>query len=589
MEKRTLLAVVLSVVIIVAGMVIQSVFFPPAARTAQTTAAPQTAAPASKPAESARTPEVSVAATPSAPGEVKAVQEETAAEIDVPIVRETDVFRLVFSRKGGDLSSVQLKKFKNTDGSLVEMIIADDTGQNPFGISFGNYLADPLHGAFKLTRDTYEGQGVQVEFTADLLAPDGVPFQIKKSYLFFRGEYLMELRVSITNSGSVAPSLNFDGVAYTLGFGPQIGPAFKKLDGRNDYRNFVTFADGKRKDVRVNAATPAIQDQRVTWAGIVGKYFTVIAVPDSTQYKMVFDARSGAQGKPRASLYLMRPALKSARTTDTYRFYIGPKKREILSAYADPQKNALSIGSLKLEEMVTSPILIGWLATLLKWVLEFFYMLIPNFGVAIILLTLLTKVLFLPLTFKSSDATARMQSLNPKIAEIRERLKSKPERMNQEIAELYKKEKVNPLSGCLPLLLQLPIFFALYSLLNDYFDLRGAMFLPGWIPDLSAPEFVWDFSPAAIPLLGWQSLRLLPFIMLGTQFLQTKFTQTPDASASNNQMKIMGYAMPAVFFFMLYDMPSGLVLYWTVQNVLSIVQQAYINSMRKKKDVTPKK
>jgi YidC/Oxa1 family membrane protein insertase len=207
--------------------------------------------------------------------------------------------------------------------------------------------------------------------------------------------------------------------------------------------------------------------------------------------------------------------------------------------------------------------------------------------VAIILLTLLTKVLFLPMTFKSSEATSRMQALNPKINEIRERLKSKPERMNQEIAELYKKEKVNPLSGCLPLLLQMPIFFALYALLNDYFDLRGALFIPGWIPDLSAPEFVWDFSPAAIPLLGWQNLRMLPFVMLATQFLQTKITQTPDAS--NQQMKLLGYAMPAIFFFILYDMPSGLVLYWTIQNLLSIVQQVYINAMRRKKDVAPQK
>jgi len=582
MEKRTLLAVVLSVVIIVGGMVLQSVLFPtsaPEAPVAQPAATPQT-----QPVQVSSTPVPSAPASLPVTGSVRPVPEESPVFVNEPIVRETDVFRLVFSRNGGDLTSIQLKNYKNTDGSFVEMILSDDSGQNPFGIAFGDYRADQDHGPFKLTRDTYDGQGVQIEFTAGLLAPDGVPFELKKTYVFFRGEYLMELRVSVTNSASVAPSLNFEGTSYTLGFGPQVGPKFLKLDGRNDYRNFVTFADGKRKDVRVNPSSPTIQEQRFTWAGITGKYFTVIAVPDSTQYRMVFDTRSGSHGQPRASLYLMRPSLKSARTTDTYRFYIGPKKRDILSLYDDPKKNALSIGNLKLGEAVTSPILIGWLATLLKWVLEFFYMLIPNFGVAIMLLTLLTKALFFPMTFKSYDATARMQSLNPKINEIRERLKNKPERMNQEIAELYKKEKINPLSGCLPLLLQMPIFFALYALLNDYFDLRGAMFLPGWIPDLSVPESIWDFSPVTIPLLGWQNLRLLPFIMLVTQFLQTKMTQTPDASASNQQMKIMGYAMPAIFFFILYDMPSGLVLYWTVQNVLSIIQQAYINAMRKRKD-----
>jgi len=113
---------------------------------------------------------------------------------------------------------------------------------------------------------------------------------------------------------------------------------------------------------------------------------------------------------------------------------------------------------------------------------DFFYLIIPNYGIAIILLTIATKVLFLPLTFRSSESMARMATLNPKMAEIRARLKDKPEKMNQEIAALYKKEKVNPISGCLPLLLQLPVFFALYNLLNSHFELRGALFIRGGSP-----------------------------------------------------------------------------------------------------------
>ena len=235
--------------------------------------------------------------------------------------------------------------------------------------------------------------------------------------------------------------------------------------------------------------------------------------------------------------------------------------------------------------MVTSSPLIGWLAQLLKYLLDFFYLIIPNYGIAIILLTLLIKVIFLPLTFRSSEATARMATLNPKITEIRTRLKDKPERMNQEIAELYKREKVNPLSGCLPLLLQIPVFFALYNLLNTHFELRGALFIPGWIPDLSVPEAVVNF-PFTIPLLGWTALRALPLVMVATQLLQGKFTQpTADPSQTGAQMKLLTYALPIVFLFILYDMPSGLVLYWTVQNVLSIFQQLYINALRKKKDL----
>ena len=155
--------------------------------------------------------------------------------------------------------------------------------------------------------------------------------------------------------------------------------------------------------------------------------------------------------------------------------------------------------------------------------------------------------------------------------------------MQKEMMELYKTHKVNPVGGCLPMLLQIPIFFALYSLLNDNFALRGALFIPHWIPDLSVPEFVWDFSPFTLPILGWHSLRILPILMVATQLLTTKFTTPPDTSGQAGQMKIITYVLPAFFFFILYDMPSGLVLYWMVQNILSVFQQIYINSVNKKK------
>ncbi|HET6486535.1 MAG TPA: YidC/Oxa1 family membrane protein insertase, partial [Spirochaetia bacterium] len=123
----------------------------------------------------------------------------------------------------------------------------------------------------------------------------------------------------------------------------------------------------------------------------------------------------------------------------------------------------------------------------------------------------------------------------------------------------------------------------LYNLLNTHFELRGALFIPGWIPDLSVPEAIVNF-PFTIPLLGWTALRALPLVMVATQLLQGKFTQPTDPSQTGAQMKLLTYALPIVFLFILYDMPSGLVLYWTVQNVLSIFQQLYINALRKKKD-----
>jgi YidC/Oxa1 family membrane protein insertase len=129
------------------------------------------------------------------------------------------------------------------------------------------------------------------------------------------------------------------------------------------------------------------------------------------------------------------------------------------------------------------------------------------------------------------------------------------------------------------------VFFALYNLLNSHFELRGAMFIPGWIPDLSAPEAIFTFG-FAIPLVGWTALRALPLLMVASQLISSKFTQPSSAPQQGGaQAKLMMYALPVVFLFILYDMPSGLVLYWTVQNILSTAQQMYINNLRKKKDM----
>jgi len=144
---------------------------------------------------------------------------------------------------------------------------------------------------------------------------------------------------------------------------------------------------------------------------------------------------------------------------------------------------------------------------------------------------------------------------------------------------LYQKEGVNPLGGCLPMVLQIPVFFALYSLFNTQFDLRGAMFIPGWIPDLSLPDsvFHWGF---ALPLVNWTDLRILPLVMVGTQMWTSSLSQ--PTGGMNTQMKVMTFGLPFIFFFMLYEMPSGLMVYWCVQNILTVVQQWYINTHFKK-------
>ncbi len=586
MDRKTVIAVVLSVVVIIASMVIQSIVSPrtppqpaqPASRQAEQPAEPAGQPPASQqpqqaeqaqPAQPAgQAQERSPAFTPVAQ---QGLEEETYTV-------ETSVYKAVFSNRGGVLRSLQLKDFQNADGSHVEMVFSKGTGIYPFMIHFGDYRAPGVDDLFA-AEPLLTGPGIVFSRTFD--TPAGVPFTLRKTFLFKPNDYMVEVRVDIENSVNEYPELDFGGTAYTLAFGPQIGPAFEKLDRRTEYRFYEYYQDGKKRNLKVPRDGVETITSRVTWAGIVGKYFEVIAVPNATQYTITYDTRPLDDLPARSSMFLSRPVIKASKNTDVFKFYLGPKKRDILARYNDPARNGFGMADMHFEDTAATSPIIGWLANILKFFLELFYRLIPNYGVAIILLTILIKALLFPLTHKSYESTAKMQALQPKINELRERYKSNPQKLNQEIAAFYRKEGVSPLGGCLPMLLQLPIFFALYNLLSNHFDLRGAAFIPGWINDLSAPESVWNFAPVTIPIVGWHDLRVLPFIMLGTTFLQSKLTQT--GNATNTNMRMMTYLMPAVFFFILYDMPSGLVLYWTMQNILTIFQQMYINNRRKLK------
>jgi YidC/Oxa1 family membrane protein insertase len=226
-----------------------------------------------------------------------------------------------------------------------------------------------------------------------------------------------------------------------------------------------------------------------------------------------------------------------------------------------------------------SSFFLGWLEFLLKELLEFFYGFVHNWGVAIILVTIFVKILTFPLNQKSYRSTSKMQEFAPKLEELKKKYQGNPQKMNQELAAIYKKEGINPMTGCLPILIQLPIFLAMYSLFNTHFELRGAPFF-GWITDLSTPESIFNFAPHKLPLLGWSDIRLLPILFVGTQLVSSKMMQTPS-TVSSTQMKLMTYGMPIIFFFILYDVPSGLLVYWIAQNILSVAQQWVMNRKRR--------
>jgi YidC/Oxa1 family membrane protein insertase len=568
MEKRTLLAVVLSVLVISGYYMVQGIFFPPSASVATE------AAPASEPSREG----------PISP--VGMVEDITESAVDEGPVSEqrvtidTELVRVSLTNAGGDIVSYKLKE--HTEGNeFVEMILSGTEESHAFTLAFGDTTAKPVQSYFTVTRIADNIVAFSRDFTLGTVA-DGTEgrFRLTKTYTFKPHEYMFELTIQL-DGGHSTTGFNFSGVAYTLTFGPQIGPYFEKLDQRYEYRHYYTYTNGKQKQEKVNDHAPLKIMNRPSWAAIAGKYFTFIALPYINQYDLEFSTKP-EQGISYASrLSVVRLPVTGSRTEDTYRFYLGPKNQESLIGYNNGN-NDFNLRDMNLIKVANTSGFLGPLETVLKWVLTFFYRIVPNYGVAILFLTLLVKLIFFPLTKKGSESTLRMQTLSPKIKDIQTKYKDNPTKMNAEMAELYKKEGYNPLSGCLPMLLQLPIFIAMYNLFNNHFDLRGALFIRGWIPDLSLPESILSFAPFRLPLLGWSDIRLLPFIYVGSQLLYGKITQTPDQQG-NVQMKMMLYIMPIVFFFILYDVPSGLLLYWIISNLLSLVQQVAINKYLAKK------
>jgi YidC/Oxa1 family membrane protein insertase len=572
MEKRTILAVALSVIVMLVFYFIMALVNPPPPLPEGGTAVP---APAVAPAGAE--PATAVDAAGPAPEENLGVLQAQGESLrEQRIVIETEFFIAEFSNAGGDLVSWKLKKHNDSSGPL-EMLVSGSKEAHGFTVAFGGMDARPVESLFNVETTGPYG----VTFWQNFALPGGEQFRLTKRYTLRPNEYMFELAVSLDGGHSVQ-GFSFPGnpggtaASYTLGFGPQIGPGFQKIDQRYEYRNYFTYTNGKRKQEKVSEANPAIlNNSRAAWSAVAGKYFTLIAIPLLPQYDLAFSARPEPGLSIASRLFITRPAAAISRVEDVYRFYLGPKTQEDLQPYTTGA-NGFMLKDMQLVEVANSKGFLAPLETLLKVLLTFFNRIVHNYGVAIILLTLLVKVILFPLTKKGSESTLRMQALAPKIKEIQEKYKDNPQKMNQAMAEFYKKEGYNPLSGCLPMLLQLPIFFAMYNLFNNHFDLRGAMFIPGWIPDLSIPETIYHFENFRIPILNWTDIRLLPFIYVGSQLLYGKVTQTPDQQG-NTQMKMMLYAMPIVFFFILYDVPSGLLVYWIMSNVLTMVQQLTIN------------
>ena len=566
MDKNTVIAIFLSTIVIIGGFTLQNILFPPQPVVHNT----------QETAVSVETYQNSAAENKQSKEAVLLSLPDTEQNTEENFTVETDLVQVTFTNKGGDILSYKLKK--HTDKTdFVEMADFVTDSNRAFSVLLGNENSNSVNEIFntRIISDTVIGfyKNFQVQNTDGSFSS----FTLAKQYSFIPDDYMFELKITIDGDDSFT-GLNIAGSAYTLRTSPQIGPTWNQKQDRYEYRKFYYLTEGKKKTVTLKEGQIKKITDPSTWTAVAGKYFTLISLPDTQLQSSVFSSVSGQADTTSAQMFLTRGPITGNSQTDTWKFYIGPRTEKNLVKYNIITNNPYKLYDTKLDQVVEGSGPLGPLEVLLKKLMELFYKIIPNWGVSIIIMTILLRAVIFPLTKKSSESTLKMQELQPKIKEIQDKYKNNQQKMNEEMAKFYQTAGYNPLSGCLPLLIQFPLIFAMYNLFNNYFEFRGAMFIPGWIPDLSQGDSVFSLS-SPIPLLGWTDIRLLPVIYVVSQLLFGKVTQTPGAAQQNSSMKFMMYGMPLMFFFMFYNAPAGLLVYWIFSNVLTLIQQVVINKM----------
>jgi len=370
--------------------------------------------------------------------------------------------------------------------------------------------------------------------------------EVERVYTFAPETYMVGLEVKIAG---LEPALQEAGLAMRLTERIPEGAS-----NRYTFSGFMAFInESLEKEKELDAGEPLYYDGNVHWEGFSDKYFLTSLLPvDNPDSSVNLEQLHSADGQTPGLfisrlIYNIQDHLQGNTARFAYSIYIGPKDLDVLRDTGHFLEKSIDLGWF------------GFIAKPLLVVLKFFYRYTHNYGIAIIILTILIKVLFHPLTRKQMESMRQMQKLQPKMKDIREKFKDDKERLNREVMDLYRTHKINPLGGCWPMLLQIPVFFALYKALLNSIELRHAPFM-FWIQDLSEKDPCY----------------ITPIIMGATMFLQQKMT---PAAGDPNQQKMMTF-MPLIFTFMFLNFPSGLVLYWLVNNVLTIGQQ-FVSQRRK--------
>ncbi len=435
-----------------------------------------------------------------------------------------------------------------------------------FDITFIEPLAAMKEVTFKLHQDYkfplkygFMLDDKSLSFKTGRITSDSVTFlytgqdkKIIKKYIFSNSNYSIWLELTIQNLSSAPVTFNLPVVLGALDF-----------SSNNIQSRYQGVSAAIKDKVQHFNARKNLEFKDVKFLSLRDRYFCAIIEPAPDSYTGIIKKINPQESK--ISLVAQEIVIAPGQQIEQkFHIYLGPQELRQINSIKPDWSGVINYGTF------------DFIAQILLQSLEFFYRLVHNWGVAIVILSLAVYLLLFPLTLKQMRSMKEMQALQPLIEEIRKAYKNDAQKQNKEIMELYRKHKVNPLGGCLPLLLQMPIFFALYQALMRSVALKGASFL--WIKDLSEPDRLFTL-PFSLPVFG-NEVNILPIVMAIGMFIQQKISMVSTSSSTAEQQKLMLIIMPLMFGVIFYHMPSGLVLYWFINSSLMLLYQFRISRIK---------
>ena len=586
MDKRTLWAIILSSIVLIASFILQPLIFPNSYNS-QKNVAKNTSEQNIENKENSEfsSDDVNIVK------DIVVSKDETKDSVEEKtFVFNTNKAEIVLTNKGGDLISYKLNDHIDTDTKEGVQLVENISEKNrALAVSFGGVSSPIVSDLFNYE---YINENT-ILFTKNfkIINSDGEEksFVLGKRYTFEPDEYLFKLEILIHSDEN--GSININDIGYSFRTSPQIGPYFNPKLNRYENRQFISYSGSKAKRINISSKSNQLKkyEKDYKWNGIAGKYFVNLVIPVNSEnfsYSW-YSTNTEVNDFANAQVIMVRKPIENQDVKDTYYLYYGPRNEKDLKIYNVAENNKWGVSGYKLTECLQTSGMFSWLETILKWFLAFINKFVKNWGVSIIVMTLIIKLLLFPLTKNQSMSSLKMQQIQPKVQALQAKYKDNPQKQQEEMAKVYKEVGYNPMSGCLPMLLQFLLLWSMFNIFNNYFEFRGASFIPGWISDLSSGDSVHTFQKS-IPFFGNQ-LRILPFIYLAIQLISAKITggmagtNTTATAQSKTQMNLMMYGMPIMFFFMMYNASSGLLVYWTSSTIFQIIQQLIINRMMKNK------